>query len=96
MERNLRLRDTSNTYMSTFDVVEFKVTLGVIRCAYLKIACISKPAGRRMKRSEIWGAWILATHVCDTFDLVGLKVILGSFGALFSKRHVSQKQLVVE
>ncbi len=76
--------------MNTFDLVEFKVNFGVIQCACLKIACVSKTAGRRVKRSEIWDSWILVTHVCDTFDLVGFKVILGSFGTLFSKRHVSQ------
>ena len=29
--------------------------------------------------------WILITHAWRTFTLVGFKIILGSFGALFSK-----------
>ncbi len=60
------------------------------------MACHSKTAHRRVKRSEIWASWILVTHVLGTFDLVGFKVIWGSFGALFSKWHVTQQKLVLE
>ena len=56
----------------------------------------SQTTDRRVKRGEIWPLWILVTHVLGTFDLVGCKVILGSFGALFSKWHVTQKQRVLE
>ncbi len=39
---------------STFDLLVFKVIWGVIRCTCLKMACSSKAAGHRVKRSEIW------------------------------------------
>ncbi len=42
-----------------------------------------KTAGHRAKRTEIWDSWILVTHIRGTVDLVGFKVNLGSFGALF-------------
>ncbi len=60
------------------------------------MACNSKTARRRAKRSEIWDSWILVTYIWGTYDMVVFKVILGSFGALVSKRPVSRKGLVVE
>ncbi len=48
------------------------------------------------RNSEIWALWILVTHVWGTVDLAGFKVILRSFGALFSKWPVTQKQLIIE
>ncbi len=92
MEWNLGLMDTSNIYFwDTNDLVVFQAIFGVIRCTCLKMAFISKRAGRRAKRSEIWDSWTLITHVWGTFDLVGFKVILGWFGALVSKCPISQK-----
>ncbi len=49
------------------------------------MACNSFTAGHRAKWSEIWDSVTLVTHILGTFDLVGFKVILGSFGALASK-----------
>ena len=69
---------------------------GVIQCTCLKMACISKRAGHRAKRSEIWDSWTIVINIWGTFELVGFKVILGSFGALVSKWPVSRKGLVVE
>ena len=54
----------------------------VYRRTCLKIACISKTAGRRAKRGESRDSWILVTHIWGTFDLVRVKVNLESFGAL--------------
>ncbi len=45
--------------------------------------------GRRAKRTEIWDSGIVGTQIWGTFDLVGFKVVLGSFGALVSKWPVS-------
>ena len=46
------------------------------------MTCNSKMAGRRAKWSEIWDSVTLVRHIWGTFDLVGFKVILGSFCAL--------------
>ena len=73
----------------------FKVILGSFS-ALLKMACNSKTAHRRAKRSAIWDSWILVTYIRGTYDLIVFKVILGSFGAIVSKWPVSQKGLVVE
>ncbi len=56
----------------------------------------AKTVHRKVKRGEIWALWILVTHALGTFDLVGFQVVLGSFGALVSKWHVTQQQLVLE
>ena len=50
---HLGLWDISNIYRVPFNLV-FKVILGFIQCSGLKTACISKRAGRRVKRTEIW------------------------------------------
>ena len=47
-----------------------------------KSANIWRTADRRAKRSEIWASWVLVTIIWGTFDLLSLKVILGSIGAL--------------
>ena len=39
-------------------------------------------AKRRVKGSEIWDSGVLVEHIWDNFDLVRVKVVLGSFGAL--------------
>ncbi len=52
-----------------------------------------------MKRTGIWELGTLVTdtmHTWGIFDLVGLIVILGSFGALVLKIPVTGKGLVVE
>ena len=49
------------------------------------MACNSKLARPTAKLSEIWDSWILVTKIWGTFDLVGFKVILGSFSALVSE-----------
>ncbi len=38
----------------TFYLLVFKVIFWVIRCNFLKIACILKKSGLRVKRTEIW------------------------------------------
>ncbi len=63
----------------------FQCHFGVIRRTCLKMACISKRAGSRVNWSEIWDSWTLVTHLWGTFDLVGFKVNLGSFGGPVSK-----------
>ena len=60
------------------------------------MAGISKMAGHRGKRSEIWDLWTIVINIWVTFELVGFKVIWGSFGALVSKWPVSRKWLVLE
>ncbi len=58
------------------------------------MACISKMAGYREKRSENWDSWTIVINIWGIFELVGFKVIYGSFGALVSrvlgclKRHL--------
>ena len=59
------------------------------------MACISKMDGRRTKRNAIWDWWTLVTHIWGTFDLVGFKVSLWSFGAVFSKWPITQQQMVL-
>ncbi len=55
-----------------------------------------KTAGRRMKWSGIWVSGILVTHIWDTFDHVGFRVIFESFGTVVLKCIVTQKRLAVE
>ncbi len=38
---------------------------------------ISKMAGYRAKRSEIWDSWTKVINIWGTFELEGLNVILG-------------------
>ena len=59
-----------------------------------KSANIWKTADRRAKRTEIWDSGHVVGFIWGTFDLLSVKVILGSFGALwkflnftFSKRY---------
>ncbi len=61
----------------TFDLVGFKV----IWCTCLKMACRSKTVGCGAKWSEIWQSRTPLTFIWGTYDLVVLKVILGSFSA---------------
>ncbi len=60
------------------------------------MACNSKTAGRIAKQTEIWEPETLITHMWCTFDLLVFKAILRSFGVLFSKWPVTQKQLAVQ
>ncbi len=53
--------------------------------------CISKAAGRRAKRSEIWDSWIPVTHTWGTFDLVGFNVILRVIRYTFPKMTCNSK-----
>ena len=55
------------------------------------MACISKRAGYRAERSEIWDPWKIVINIWGTFELVGFKVILCSFGARVSKWPVTPK-----
>ncbi len=66
--------------------------LGVIRCTCLKMACFSKMADCRMKRTEIWDSSLRTLYLYGgTFNLSVLKVIVGSFGTLVSKWPVTEK-----
>ena len=47
-----------------------------------KNAIILEIAIRRAKWSEIWNSVVLVENIWENFDLIMLKVILGSFGAL--------------
>ena len=58
------------------------------------MACNATTAGRRAKQTAIWESRTLVIHIWGTYDLVVLKVILGSFGALFYL--VTQNRLAVE
>ncbi len=55
-----------------------------------KTLIISETSDRRAKRSEIWDSWVLVKHISGTFDLVTLKVIRWSFGALAIFQHWAQ------
>ncbi len=62
-----------------------------------KMACNSKTAGGRAKRTEIWQLGDTGnTYIWSTFDLVEFKVIWGSFSALISEQPVTRTQIVVE
>ena len=82
-------------YMGYLCPFSDRCNLGVIWCSRLKMSCTgnSKTASRRAKKSEIWE---IIQHIWGTLDLLVLKVILGSFSALVSKRPVSRKRLAVE
>ncbi len=59
----------------------------ILRCSWVLVTHILGTfdlAGRIAKATEIWKSGTL-THVWGAVDLVGFKVILGSFGALLSK-----------
>ena len=43
--------------------------------------CISKTAGRRVKRSEVWGSGVNVQSIQGHFDCYVRTVILGSFSA---------------
>ncbi len=60
-------------------------------------ACISKMAGRRAKRVEIWAFRVSIQCTQGTFDTYVLNVILGSLGAFsFFDKPASRKSLVGE
>ena len=56
---------------------------------------ILKMAGRGAKQTAIWDSKILGTDMYCTFDLIVLKVILGSFGA-FVSWPLTRKWLAIE
>ncbi len=94
IERNwvkLGVRGSCHMYMGHLWPFSVLGHLGFIQCSCLKMACNSKIAGCRMKRSEIWESWVVVVCIWGTFDLLVLKVILGSFGALVSKWPVTRK-----
>ncbi len=74
-----------NGYLWAFSVQSHS---WVILCTYryLKMACIWKTAGRRVKQTE---SGSVETYICCTFDLLVFKFILGPFGALVSKWPVT-------
>ncbi len=51
---------------------------------------ISKTAGRRAKWTKIWDSVDTSNTYMGTFDLVGFKVILGSFSALSQNELLSK------
>ena len=63
------------TYMGYIWPCRVQGHFGVIRYTCLKMTCISKTAGHRAKRTEIWDSGILVVHIWGIFDLVGFKVI---------------------
>ncbi len=52
-------RGTYTIYMGYLWPFSVEGHLGVIRCTCLKVACNSKMAGHRAKRSEIWDLRVL-------------------------------------
>ena len=48
------------------------------------MACKSKTGGRTVKPIKIWDSELVVKCICP-FDLLVLKVALGSFGVLVSK-----------
>ncbi len=80
----MKLGNTSNA-QSTFNLAGLKVFSGSFAALFFKLSYISKRAGCREKRTEIWESWILVTHIWATFDLVGFKDILGSFWCMCLK-----------
>ena len=64
----------------------------------LKMTCNAKTDDHREKRSEFWvsGVVYLIIYIKIIFELAIFEIILGSFGALVSKRPVTRKRLSVE
>ncbi len=60
------------------------------------MACNSKPASRRAKRTDILDSGTLVTHIWGTFDLAMFNVILGSLNTIVAKWPVTKKRMVVE
>ena len=56
------------------------------------MACNSKG----WTESEVWDFWVVVTCISSPFYLLVFKVMLGAFGALVSKWHITQKLLTVE
>ncbi len=53
-----------------FYLLVFKVTLGVIRCACISMACVLKTAGWRVKWIEIWESAVVVIRILGTFVLL--------------------------
>ncbi len=77
--------------MDTFDLEHVEVILWSFSALFSKLGRSSKRAHRRAKWTKLWASclyvvcmWVLLMHV-GTFYLEHVKVILRSFGALFSK-----------
>ncbi len=51
---------------------------GVIQCTFLKMACNSKPAGRRVKSIESCDSGILVMHM----GYIGRSCVKGHFGVI--------------
>ena len=66
--------DSGNTYMGYLWPCSVQGHLRVIRCTCLKMVGVSKMAGGRAKRREIWDYGISVLHICGTFDFVGFVV----------------------
>ncbi len=60
------------------------------------MACNSKTAGYRDKRTEIWDSGIVVPCIWSTFDILVFRVILGLCGATVSKWPVTRKWLGIE
>ncbi len=62
----------------------------------MHLACISKVASRKVKRTEMWDSGTPIIHILGYIDLVGFKVIWGSFSVLFSKWPIARKGVAIE
>ena len=59
---------TSNTYMGCISPCGVQSHFGVIQCTFLKMACNSKAAGRRLKWTEIRDSGTLVIHMGYIID----------------------------
>ena len=71
----------------------FKV---ILRSFGAKFAYMSKRAGHRAKRNQIWDSGVVAQHTWGTFDHLVVKIILGHFDAPVSKWPVTRTWRTVE
>ena len=60
------------------------------------MACNSKTVVVEQTGVKFGDSVTLVTRIWGTFDLVGFKVIVGSFSTLFSKCLVTQKRLAIQ
>ncbi len=91
---NLALGDMSNTIMGYLWPCSLQGHFRLLQCTYLQMACNSKAAGHRSKRTGIWDSGRLATHMWYLWPFSG-QGLFWSFGAIVSKCPVTPKRLVV-
>ncbi len=84
--------------MGIFDVVVLELIWSSFRLfvCFSKMTRHSKTDGRQTKRIDICYSGVVVEHVCNTFDLLLMKVILSLFGALSQNWPVTRQELSIQ